>query len=390
LQILCIIYEYPPIGGGGSVVAAALNEQLALDGHSVRVITSMMKGLAPDEEVAGVDVHRSACFRTHRHYTTTAELLTTLLPAYKRAVQMIEQKRPDVIHAHFAVPSGVVAYFLWRRYRIPYVLTTHGSDIPGYNPDRFEFMHRLIRPLWKRIVKHAAAITSPSKYLANLLQHSAPLPVSIVPNGYEPPTTRGSQAKRNLVLVVARLFPRKGVQHFIEAVSGLSTDWEYVIAGDGPFMAQLKARAEALKSPVKFAGFVDKTTLREMYLQARIFVFPSIQENFPMVLLEAMDAGCAVITTDAEGCAEVVGDTGIITPRANSLELRRALAKLMNDEKAREQLSSSALARAQKFRWSRIAGQYVSIFDSVVQGRDGAGKPVDVPADELPTALKLV
>ena len=353
MQILCITYEYPPIGGGGSVVAAALNEQLARDGHGVRVITSMMKGLASDETVAGVAVHRSACLRSNRHYTTTAELLTTLLPAYRRAVEMIEQQRPDIIHAHFAVPSGVVAYFLWRRYRIPYVLTTHGSDIPGYNPDRFELIHRLIRPMWRRIVQHAAAITSPSKYLGNLLQRSASLPVSIVPNGYEPPLVRGSHAKRNLVLVVARLFPRKGVQHFIEAVSGLSEDWEYVVAGDGPFMAELKARAAELKSPVRFAGFIDKASLREMYLQARIFVFPSIQENFPMVLLEAMDAGCAVITTDAEGCAEVVGDTGIITPRANSLELRHALAKLMNDEKRRGQLSSRALARARKFRWGK-------------------------------------
>lgn len=350
-----------------------------------------MKGLAADEEVAGVAVHRSACFRTHRHYTSTVELLTTLLPAYKRAVEMIEQKRPDVIHAHFAVPSGIVAYLLWRRYRIPYVLTTHGSDIPGYNPDRFEVVHRLIRPLWRRIVKHAAAITSPSKYLANLLQRSASLPVHVVPNGYEPPTARGPQAKRNLVLVVARLFPRKGVQHFIEAVSGLSGDWEYVVAGDGPFMTELKARAAALKSPVKFAGFVDKATLREMYLQARIFVFPSIQENFPMVLLEAMDAGCAVITTDAEGCAEVVGDTGIITRRANSLELRRALAKLMNDEKAREQLSSGALARAQKFRWPRIADQYVSIFDSALHGQPDVREPVDLTAgEERRSVLKLV
>ena len=383
MRILCVTYEYPPIGGGGSVVAAALNEQLVLEGHDVRVITSAMKGLPTDEVVAGVEVHRSSCWRAHRHYTTTAELLTTLLPAYRRAVEMIEAQRPDVIHAHFAVPSGVVAYFLWRRYRIPYVLTTHGSDIPGYNPDRFEFVHRLIRPLWKRIVRHAAAITSPSQYLANLLQRSETLPVHIIPNGYDPPQSRGPHPKRNLVLVVARLFPRKGVQHFIEAISGLSTDWEYVVAGDGPFMQELKARAAALKSPVRFAGFIDKATLRELYLQARIFVFPSIQENFPMVLLEAMDAGCAVITTDAEGCAEVIADTGIVTPKANALELRSALAKLMNDEQKRESLSARALIRAQEYRWPRISGEYQTIFTAVVQGQIfGPEEPAQVEIDE--------
>ena len=96
--------------------------------------------------------------------------LTTLIPAYRLASQLIEMERPDLIHVHFALPSGLVAYQLSRRFNIPYVLTVHGSDIPGYNPDRFTWSHRIAGPFWRRVVKGAAVVTSPSEFLARLLR----------------------------------------------------------------------------------------------------------------------------------------------------------------------------------------------------------------------------
>jgi glycosyltransferase involved in cell wall biosynthesis len=366
LNILSLTYEYPPIGGGGSVVAAALNQQLVADGHRVRVVTSTMRGLLKEEVINAVEVHRAACWRRNRHFTTAPELFTTLLPAYRLASEQIERERPDVIHTHFAMPSGLIAWRLSQRYGIPYVVTAHGSDIPGYNPDRFMLLHRLLKPVWRRIMSNAAAITSPSEFLARLLRKHLEVPVYIVPNGYQP-DAGAPQVKRNLALVVARLFPRKGVQHFIEAVSGMDNDWEYVIAGDGPYMQPLDELARRLNAPVKFAGFVGKPKLLELYEQAEVFVFPSIQENFPMVLLEAMDAGCAVITTDAEGCAEVVGDAGIVIERANALQIRRALAQLTQDAGLRRTLAARAQERVQQFRWPRIASLYGKVFAAVLR-----------------------
>src|SRR5690606_9915093 len=310
MNILSLTYEYPPVGGGGGVVAAALNAQLCAQGDQVRVVTSRMAG-QPEREIRdGVEILRTPCVRRHRHYTTAAELATTLLPAWRSAARLIAADRPDVIHAHFVLPSGFIAWRLSRRFGIPFVLTAHGSDIPGYNPDRFGLWHTALRPVWRRIAKGAAAITSPSRFLAGLIRRQCPdFPVDVIPNGFAPAADTPSR-KRDLVLVVARLFPRKGVQHFLDAVQRLARhgDWEFVVAGDGPYLETLRNQARILGSPVRFIGFVSQEELRGYYQAARIFVFPSIRENFPMVLLEAMDAGCAVITTDAEGCAEVVGD----------------------------------------------------------------------------------
>lgn len=375
MKILTICYEYPPIGGGGSVVASALAQQLVRRGSHVEVVTSNMPGLEPTEMMNGVRVHRSNCLRKHRHYTSTAELLTTLIPTYRKAAAEIRRCRPDVLHAHFVIPSGFVAWLLSKWFGIPYVLTAHGSDIPGYNPDRFALAHTLLLPLWRKIMRDAAGVTSPSEFLAGLIRSETDVPVHIVPNGYSPESS-GDSSKRNMVLVVSRLFPRKGVQHFLEAIRDLDSDWEFVIAGDGPFKEELEAMARQVRPTVTFVGFVGKSRLRQLYQQARIMVFPSIRENFPMVLLEGMDAGCAVISTSAEGCAEVIGNTGMAVKPGCPVQIRSALEDLMSDPVRCEVLGEQARIRAQLFSWPRIADMYMDVFLEVERERSAAPEHV--------------
>lgn len=364
MKILSLIYEYPPIGGGGGVVAAALNETLAIYGHSVTVVTSAMPGLPAEETIGDVKIFRTACWRRHRHYTTSLELLTSLWPAYRKAAAVIERERPDLIHTHFVIPSGAIAFALSKRFGIPYVVTAHGSDIPGYNPDRFGILHRLLKPMWRRIVRGAAVVVSPSNFLANLIRKTEKLPIRVIPNGYTPEPRQGLK-KKSMILVVSRMFPRKGVQHFIESVRNLDTGWEVVIAGDGPYLDKLKELARGSKCPIEFTGFLDKKALRSYYEQARILVFPSIRENFPVVLLEAMDSRCAVITTDAEGCAEVVGDTGVVIRKGAPQEIRAALLQLMNDPERCTDLAKMAWSRAKSLRWPNVATEYLEVYAEV-------------------------
>lgn len=373
MRILSLTYEYPPIGGGGSVVAAAVNGELVRLGNEVTVLTSRMKGLPASETVEGVAVVRAACMRQHRHYTTAAELFTTLAPTYRRGAQLIRSFRPEVIHTHFIVPSGVLAWALSRRFDVPYVLTAHGSDVPGYNPDRFDWLHALLAPAWRGILDGAAFVTSPSRFLADLIRsHGYADPIDIVPNGHHP-RPHGGGPRRKQVLVVARMFPRKGVQHFIEAIAGLDDEWEFVIAGDGPHREQLEAQARSAGARVRFTGFLDRAALRSLYESSQILVFPSIQENFPMVLLEAMDAGCAIVTTNAEGCAEVVGDAGLVVPKGESQGIRAALERLMHDPGLVQRLSARGKKRAAMLAWPNIVVRYRDLLQAAATGRASRG-----------------
>lgn len=365
MKILCINYEYPPIGGGGASACKGLVESFVKQGHEVDLITSGMKGLPEYEEINGVHVYRTKCMRRHKHFAGTLELISQVIPSYKKAIELISKKKYDINHTHFIVPSGLVSYLIKRKTGLNYVVTAHGSDVAGYNPDRFSFMHVLMAPLWRMIVRNSSGITAPSYFLKKLIQDAISVPVEVIPNGFDPKPVEKIQ-KENRILVVSRMFERKGVQYLIEALQGVSTDWDVWIVGDGPYLPTLKELADKLDVSVKFLGQIPNEQIFEIYQKSKIYVFPSKVENFPVVLLEAMAAGCAVITSTADGCVEVVGDAAIKVDKGSADSLRRELLSLMNNQQEINRLGRLGHNRVNNFAWSVVTNSFVEMFDCII------------------------
>ena len=364
MKVLCLSYEYPPLGGGGAAVARGLAEELVKAGHEVELVTSGMKDLPETEMIGGVDIHRVRCLRRHRHYTTTLELITQIYPSFRKALELIRANRYDLIHTHFIYPTGLVSYLLNKLTGLPYVITVHGSDVPGYNPDRFQLEHKLSRWLWLAIVRNSAGLICPSDHIKRLLRVYSDHPATIIPNGI---TVKPSDAveKRNQILIVSRLFKRKGVQFLLEAVRDIDTDWKVLIAGDGSYLDKLKAIAKGVRPKIEFLGYVRGKALQDLYNSSKIFVFPSLSENFPVVLLEAMEAGCAIITSDIDSCKEVIGDAGMTTPAASASHLKDALTHLMRNEAEIQKFRELALNRVREFDWPAVADKYAAEFARV-------------------------
>ncbi len=363
MRILCINYEYPPVGGGGGVACKGLAEELVRRGHHIDVVTVGMSDLPKFEIINGVHIYRVNGWRRNRIYVGTFGMLAMLYPMYAKARELTTQHNYDVNHTHFIVPSGIVSYLLNKKTSLPYVITAHGSDVPGYNPDRFSLQHDLIKFIWKRIVSCSQTVICCSNYLLKLVSiQESEVNLITIPNGHtglEEPSDVTS--KENIILVVTRMFKRKGVQYLIEALKGMHTDWKIMIAGDGPYLDELKKQAATVEANIEFLGFLNRQELDDLYRRAKIFLFPSMRENFPMVLIEAMDAGCAVITTHADGCGEVVGDAALKIAPGNSLEIQDALNHLMNNDSERLRLSNLAKQRAGELTWTSIAHQIEKI-----------------------------
>ncbi|MEK0083993.1 glycosyltransferase family 4 protein [Benzoatithermus flavus] len=376
MRILTICYEYPPVGGGGGVVCQGVAQALVGAGHEVHVVTSGMRDLPACAEDRGVKIHRVPCVRRVRFHATAAELATQILPSYQKALALARREPFDLIHCHFVIPSGVVAWLLHRRTGLPYVLTAHGSDVPGYNPERFELMHHFLAPFWRRIIEASAAITAPSRFLQELIGRKIDVPVDVIPNSFEAPPAP-DLPRRDRILVVTRMVERKGVQHLIQAMAGLETRFELCIAGDGPYLPTVRQMAQDLGVPATFLGFVGRDQLPALYRSAKIFVFPSMQENFPMVLLEAMSAGCAVVTSTVPGCAEVAGDAALLVEPGDVAGLRRALARLLADEETMALFGRKSLQQAARFAPERILRQYEALFRRAV-GSTGRELPLPV------------
>jgi len=365
MNILMLNYEYPPLGGGASPVTKSLSEELVKLGHSVDVVTMGFKGLKQKEEINGVNIYRAPSIRKEQGVCQTHEMFSYCLSAYRFLPKLLKENKYDINHTHFIIPTGVVSYL--KRRKIPYIITSHGSDVPNYNPDRFGLQHKLLKPLWNKIVKNAMCITTPTEYLKNLILDSCHYDkIKVIPNGIHPENFIPKK-KDKKILVVSRLFERKGVQYVIDAMKDIK-DYELVICGDGPYKEQLEQQISKLNNNnIHLLGYVSEERLKYEYETSSIFVLPSSAESFGLVLLEAMTSGCAIITTNTTGCPEVVGDSALLV-RPKSLEdIRNALIKLINDEELRSELGVKARKRVEEeFTWEKIAKQYVGVYKDVI------------------------
>lgn len=361
-------YEYPPLGGGASPVTKSLSEELVKSGHNVDVVTMGFKGLNSKEEINGVNIYRVPSIRKHQSVCQTHEMFSYCFSAHRFLPILLNENKYDINHTHFIIPTGLVSLFI--KNRIPYIITSHGSDVPNYNPDRFGIQHILLKPLWNKIVKNAQCITTPTDYLKNLILGNLDYKnnnnrIRVIPNGIHPEDFN-SRKKENKILVVTRLFERKGVQYVIDAMRDIK-NYELIICGEGPYKAKLEKQISRLNvKNIHLLGYVSYERLKYEYETSSIFVFPSSAENFPVVLLEAMASSCAIITTNTTGCPEVVGDTALLIRPKNSDDIRNSLNKLIINYDLRNKMGIKARKRVEEnFTWDKIVEQYIHVYKNV-------------------------
>jgi glycosyltransferase involved in cell wall biosynthesis len=366
VQILKSSYEFPPLGGGGAKVVMGIARRLAARGHRVDVVTMAYRGLSARDVVAGVNVSRIPGMRLRLSSCSFIEMIPYVLLAPWRIIRLARTANYRFSHVHFIYPDGVVAWLTKRFTGLPYLITAHGSDVPGYNPNRFRFLHVLLKPIWRRITTDAALIICPSAAIEALIRHSNPRArTEIIPNGIDLEKFHPQPKVPKRLLVVTRMFERKGVQFLLKALEGLPDEFDVHVVGDGPYLETLKSLASTLGVRATFHGYMDNDSaeLRNLYETASIFAFTSESENFPIVLLEAMAAGAAIVTTSGTGCAEVVGDAALLVPPRDADALRAALEKLSRDPELVRRLGSAARERVVKrFGWERVIELHLEVY----------------------------
>lgn len=368
MKILILSIEYPPLGGGASPMIHEISKQYVESGHEVSVVTMACGELPLNEKMDGVDVHRVKSFRRKMHISYVHEHIAYMWAAKIFLKKYFRQHSFDVCHAHFLVPTGILARWVRRRYNIPYIITSQGSDVPGYNPDRFNFLHRFTPPLIRSILLESLCIVAPSKYLQSLIIKVSPAhanKVFQIPSGIDTDFYVPAE-KKNIILSTGRLLPRKGFQYLIEAVADEHLPFELHLCGDGPMMNELKSLAKNSKTPVVFHGWLDNKSqvYRKLLSEATIFSLVSAKENASTSLMEALSAGCAVITSDVSGCPETVGDAGVCVPPADTLALKARLKELIENYDYRVQLMHAGRERAiREFSWPSIAWGYIDLFN---------------------------
>jgi len=385
VRVLFVTHSFPRFGGDvAGAFILRLARALGDGGTEVRVLAPSGAQLANIDTIDGVAVRRFRYaprkWETLAYTGTMAEQVGDSFRGKAALAGMLSRGAlalrsaaaefaPDVIHAHWWFPAGLLAYGSLSSK--PLVTTLHGSDV------RLARRSAWAPLLFRRVVAKSAAVTAVSGYLAAEGESMAPgrrfavepMPVDV--ELFSPGT--GARAPDRF-LFVGRLNAQKGIAQLLHAIATTASVASLDVVGDGPDRAELEASARALglTGRVRWLGAQTQAQLAPLYRAATAVVIPSEGEGLGLVAVEAQLCETPVIAFRSGGLPDVVSDgvTGILTPPGDV----RALAVAMDALLARADRGASlgragrdaALAR---FSPAVAATHYQSIYESVVHDR---------------------
>lgn len=357
-------YEFPPLGGGASPVSYEIARGYVKLGHKVDVVTMHYRNLLYFEKKDGINIYRVKCLRSKKEICHPWEQLSYIVSAKIFLNKHLKNNNYDINHTHFLIPTGIISLWLKRKYGLDYIVTSHGSDVPGHNPDRFKLLHKFTRPILKKVCREAKKIISPSNFLANSIRKRiGKYEVEVIPNGVYPEQFKPKK-KKGIILSTGRLLRGKGFQYLIKAVSGENFGYEVHIAGDGPMMSELKRLAKKSRTKIVLHGWLDNRSnnYKKLLETASIYILASEKENASVALLEAMSTGCAIITTNISGCSETVGNAGLtIEPRSEE-QLKMKISFLIKNPGRIIKLGKKARQRLlEHYNWEKNIKKYVEL-----------------------------
>lgn len=291
--------------------------------------------------------------------------------------------RPDVIHTN-VYDSAAAAVPVSMLLGIPVVATEHSTAFP----------RRLLGPVntWvARFGYHFAKVVMPVSHdlRRSMEQHGIRARYTVVPNVvstdlFHPADRSDRHGSARRLLFVGLLDPlhKKGVPYLFEALMLLQDEvpplWHLDIVGDGParpVYEEMAARL-GLTDRVTFHGLKSKPEVAEFMRRADLFVLPSMWENLPCVLIEAMASGLPVVASKTGGVPEIVDqDTGVLVPPGDAPALAKGIADVL---RSLDRYDHTVIAgRAQRYSPAEVGRTIHSVYEQALGIRPTASDAGD-------------
>lgn len=294
--------------------------------------------------------------------------------AFRKVAKLLRELRIDVIHTHNTQPffDGTMAAMLAG------VRTVIHTDHARAFPDKLRYMVAE----WAMAL-YAYRVVGCSEHTSRQLRRYEKIPerkIVTIPNGIDGSRfelTIDRQAKRrelgiheqgSVIGLAVRLSDQKGITFLLQAMPRILAkhpDTTLLIAGDGDLRMDLEREAQELgiASRVKFCG--PRKDIPELLKLLDFYVLPSKWEGLPMVILEAMAAGCPVVATDVGGnsTAVVNGVTGALVPPQDPAALADAVIRLLDSPELQKRYAENGKNRfRERFSAETMARQYEHLY----------------------------
>ncbi len=389
MRILFVTHSFPRFRGDvAGAFILRLARALADGGTEVRVLAPSAPRLANVETIDGIAVRRFRYapkkWETLAYTGTMAEqvgdsfrgkaALAGMLSRGALAVRTAAAEfAPDVIHAHWWFPAGLLA--LGSLSSKPLVTTMHGSDV------RLARRSVWAPVLFRRVMARSSAVTAVSGYLASEAKSMAPgLDVAVEPMPvnvelFSPLAGAAAGARSSdRFLFVGRLNEQKGIALLLQALAQAGSGASLDVVGDGDGRAALEsiARTLGVAARVRWLGAQSQEQLVPLYRAATAVVIPSEGEGLGLVAVEAQLCETPVIAFRSGGLPDVVSDgaTGFLTPPGDISALAAAMdAVLTRGDRGASLGKAGRDAALARFSPNVVASHYASIYESVTHDR---------------------
>ena len=395
MKIAILTSSFLPSVGGAEVFAHNVSRQLAASGNAVHVYvpTEYFRLLDPRFRVRLKALPKSF-FGAVRRLP-----LLGMLRARRYLLSRQRQESYDVWLAVRTFPTGYAAMCLIPK--VPLVVRASGEDIQKSSELEYGFrLNRANEARIRRAVRSCDRVvamteTARREFLDLGVPDGA---IASIPNGVDverfTPDRDVSEIRtalswpndRPVILTTGRNHPKKGF-NLIPPIAdrlrkqGLRFMW-YVV-GQGVETLDVEIGRRRLEDCVSTLGQVGVDAspgsdgrfpadeLVAMYQTADVYAFPSLLENFPMVIPEAMASRTAVVSTDAPGCRDLIvhNETGLQAGAGDPDDFARQLSRVLTDERLRAGLSRQARQTVEAWSWPNVARQYEQLFESVIEAR---------------------
>lgn len=383
MKVLFLTHNFPRFDGDVSGnFLLRLAHALGREGVDVRVVAPASEGVADNARFNGTGVDRfhyaPRRFETLAYVGNMAEqvrdswgakftMLGFLGAEFRSAVRARREMQPDLVHAHWWFPSGLVGTWLSKLSHTPLVTTLHGSDV------RIARGVAMSRPAFRHVLQHSSAVTAVSRWLAHEAQSLvssspptvAPMPVAV--ELFSPGGTRSNDA----LLFVGRLTKQKGVDLLLQTLAQLPANLSLDIVGDGverPTLERLAAEL-GLTARVRWHGSLAQEALVPFYRAATAVIVPSADEGLGLVAVEAMLCETPVVAFESGGLPDVVHHdrTGLLVRERSPAALASAINGLLSREDRGRALGGAGRMHAlATFAPESVARRYLDIYRAAI------------------------
>jgi glycosyltransferase involved in cell wall biosynthesis len=377
IRVLFYAYEYPPLGGGVANAVENLFEQFSKEKDlHIDFITSSLdnKWEVDDSLYSNITFYKIPVGKKtpeNYHKQKAKDMVLYSWNAFLLTWKLIFKHKYNLAH-FFGFPGGLVTLLF--RWKMHYIISLRGVDVPGYN-DRFGLYYKLFyTPLSWLIWQFADKVIANSKGLADLANQTSKKSVNIIPNGVDISKFQVVDEKEKFenftVTGGATLLGRKkGLEYLIRGFAKLNKefpDTRLKLIGSGDLWDEFQNLINELniEKSAELLGRKEHKWIEENLPKFHALCLPSLNEGMSNAALEGLASGLPLILTNTGGTEELLveGENGFIVEKKNPDDIYDKLRKLYQDAELRKRMGENSRKRAESMSWESVAREYLDIY----------------------------